>query len=91
MPGLGAEMRHIDHCSRIIRPQAHTIARIQWAQPLAQFQNRQGAQKPGGIEIFNLHRPEINQMLHPVHSVVTGWGVTAGARAGGCGPGLEVI
>ena len=43
MSRLGAEMRHVDHRRRIIRPQLDHLAYIKRFESLAQLQHGQGA------------------------------------------------
>ena len=94
MPGLGTEMRHINDCRRIIGLHCNQIANAKRFQPLAQFQNGQGAQKPGGIQcLFWCHTCQIAALLQPVHNVVTQCRVTRGReRAMSRGMfGIEII
>lgn len=79
MPGFDAKMWHINDCRRIIRLHFDQISNLKRFQPLAQLQNGQGAQKPGGIQgIFWCHTCQIAALLQPVHKVVTQSRVTRG-------------
>lgn len=61
MPGLIAEMRHINDGSRIIGQDLQNRTGGQGLQPLARFQDGQGAQEANGIQgIGNItHVPQI--------------------------------
>ena len=52
VPGLGTEMRNINHRRRIRRPQPQNLALPHRQKPLARFEHRQRAQQVNGVEIM---------------------------------------
>ena len=70
MPILVAKMRHIYQGRWIIRQKPHAAALGQWAQALAQAQDRQGAQHPQGInnssEGLLIQRSRHEQVTYPI-------------------------
>jgi len=56
MPCLGAEMRHVDHGGGIVCQHLDALARSKRPDPLAQFQDGQGTEQPGGVDmVLYLH------------------------------------
>ena len=67
VPGLVAKMGHVDDGCRIIRQHPQFAARRKPHQALARLENGQGAQQPGGIQIFT-HTRDLGLSGAAVHS-----------------------
>lgn len=70
MPGLVAEMRHVDNRGRVVCYQANFGAALKRRHTLAQAENWKGAQKAKCVD-FVIHIFAILGMFQPVHRDVT--------------------
>lgn len=96
MTAFIAIMRHVDHRSRVIGFHQQQITRLKALQPLAGFQNGQGAEQPETVEfndVFRRHDPQIARVLQKVHADVTACASDARAAMAYVGNmfGIEII